>query len=162
MSGSGAGLSHVGPEGEARMVNVSDKPVTERVARAAGRIRMRPETVEAIRANTIAKGDVLGTARIAGVLAAKRTADLIPLCHPVPLTDVQVSLVLDDALPGIRCEATARAVARTGVEMEAMTAVAVSLITVYDMAKAIDRGMSICEIELLEKSGGRSGQWTRA
>ena len=154
-------LSHVGPDGEARMVDVSDKPVTERLARAAGCIRMRPETVEAIRGNTIAKGDVLGTARIAGVLAAKRTADLIPLCHPVPLTDVQVSFALDDALPGVRCEATARAVSRTGVEMEAMTAVAVSLITVYDMAKAVDRAMSICDIQLLEKSGGRSGHWTR-
>jgi cyclic pyranopterin phosphate synthase len=153
-------LSHVGPGGEARMVDVSDKPETSRFARATGSIRMKPDTLLAIRQNALGKGDVLAVAKIAGVLAAKRTAELIPLCHPIPLTDVQVSLTLDDALPGITCEASARTRGRTGVEMEAITAVAVSLITVYDMAKAVDRGMTIGDIRLLEKDGGRSGRWT--
>lgn len=152
-------LSHVGPDGEARMVDVGDKPETDRLARATGSIRMKPDTLLAIRQNTVVKGDVLAVARIAGVLAAKRTADLIPLCHPLPLTDVQITLTLDDDLPGITCEASARTVGRTGVEMEAITAVAVALVTVYDMAKALDRGMTIGDIRLLEKSGGRSGRW---
>jgi cyclic pyranopterin phosphate synthase len=120
---------------------------------------MRPETLAAIRGNALAKGDVLTVAKVAGVLAAKRTADLIPLCHPLPLTDVQVVLTPDEGLPGLRCEATARTVGKTGVEMEAITAVAIALVTVYDMAKAIDRGMSISDIRLLEKTGGRSGHW---
>ena len=136
-------LSHVGPDGQARMVDVSRKRITHRVARAEGFIRMKPDTLAAIRENSLAKGDVVSTARIAGVLAAKRTAELIPLCHPLPLTDVQVVITPDDALPGLRCEATAKTTGRTGVEMEAITAVAVSLVTVYDMAKAVDRGMSI-------------------
>jgi cyclic pyranopterin phosphate synthase len=120
---------------------------------------MRSETLAAIRQNSLAKGDVLTVSKIAGVLAAKRTAELIPLCHPLPLTDVQVVLTPDEGLPGLRCEATARTVGRTGVEMEAITAVAIALVTVYDMAKAIDRGMSISDIRLLEKTGGRSGHW---
>ena len=152
-------LTHVGPGGEARMVDVSAKPETERLARAAGAIRMRPETLSAIRENALAKGDVLSVAKIAGVMAAKRTAELVPMCHSLPLTDVQVTLSLDDALPGVRVEATARTVARTGVEMEAITAVAVSLVTVYDMAKSHDKAMVITDIRLLEKSGGRSGHW---
>lgn len=154
-------LSHIGPEGEARMVDVSAKDVTARMAKAAGSIRMRPETLAAIRASSLAKGDVIGVARVAGIMAAKRTAELIPLCHPLPLTDVQVEIVTDDALPGLRCEATARTIGRTGVEMEAITAVAVSLITVYDMAKAVDKDMLIFDIRLLEKAGGRTGHWQR-
>ncbi|MDD1748557.1 MAG: cyclic pyranopterin monophosphate synthase MoaC [Methanothrix sp.] len=152
-------LSHIDTQGNARMVDVSQKPDTERVARATGQIRMQPETLAAIRGNLLAKGDVLTVARIAGVLAAKHTSDLIPLCHPLPLTDVQVVLTPDDAIPGLHCEATARTVGKTGVEMEAITAVAIALVTVYDMAKAIDRGMSISDIRLLEKAGGRSGHW---
>jgi len=152
-------LSHIDTQGNARMVDVSQKPDTERVARATGQIRMQPETLAAIRGNALAKGDVLTVARIAGVLAAKHTSDLIPLCHPLPLTDVQVVLTPDDAIPGLHCEATARTVGKTGVEMEAITAVAIALVTVYDMAKAIDRGMSISDIRLLEKAGGRSGHW---
>jgi cyclic pyranopterin phosphate synthase len=154
-------LSHVSPAGEARMVDVSAKPETQRVARATGHIRMRRETLAAIQGAQIKKGDVLSVARLAGVMAAKKTPDLIPLCHALALTDVQVTLVPDDGLPGIRCEATVATVGRTGVEMEALTAVAVSLLTIYDMAKAIDRGMEISDISLAEKTGGRAGNWTR-
>ena len=155
-------LSHLDDQGRARMVDVSEKPVTVRMARATGSIRMQRETLDAIRANTIAKGDVLGTARLAGIMAAKRTAELIPLCHPLPLTDVSVELTLDEALPGLRAEAAARTAAQTGVEMEAIVAVSVSLVTVYDMAKAVDRSMVIGEISLAEKVGGRSGHWQRS
>lgn len=144
------------------MVDVSEKEVTARYARATGHIRMKPETLDAIRRNSIVKGDVLSVARIAGIMAAKRTAELIPLCHSLPLSDIQVDLTLDDELPGVRCEAAARTTAQTGVEMEAISAVAVSLVTVYDMAKAIDRDMIICDICLQEKSGGRSGRWKRS
>jgi len=154
-------LSHANSTGQARMVDVSEKPVTARYARATGCIRMKAETLDAIRRNSLAKGDVLSVAKVAGVLAAKRTADLIPLCHSLPLSDIQVDLTLDDTLPGVRCEATARTSAQTGVEMEAMTAVAISLVTVYDMAKAIDRAMSISDISLQEKSGGMTGSWKR-
>ena len=154
-------LSHVGRSGEARMVDVGTKPVSERFARATGSVRMKPDTLAAIQQNALVKGDVLGVARIAGVLAAKRTAELIPLCHPISLTDVQVTLTLDESLPGVTCEATTRCTGQTGVEMEAITAVAVSLTTVYDMAKSIDRSMIITDIRLLEKSGGRSGHWVR-
>lgn len=143
------------------MVNVSEKAVTPRYARATGSIRMKPETLDAIRRNSLAKGDVLSVAKVAGILAAKRTADLIPLCHSLPLSDIHVDLTLDDVLPGVRCEAIARTNAQTGVEMEAITAVAISLVTIYDMAKAIDRDMSIGDISLQEKSGGRSGSWKR-
>lgn len=144
------------------MVDVSNKDVTARYARASGHIRMKAETLAAIRRNSIVKGDVLSVAKVAGILAAKRTAELIPLCHSLPLSDVQVELTLDDELPGVRCEATARTSAQTGVEMEAISAVAISLVTVYDMVKAIDRDMIICDISLQEKSGGRSGSWKRS
>jgi cyclic pyranopterin phosphate synthase len=157
-----SGLTHIGPDGEARMVDVSEKEVTDRFARAAGSIRMKPETLAAIRENAIGKGDVITVAKVAGVLAAKRTSELIPLCHSLPLTDVQLAIEPDPALPGLRCEATVKTTGKTGVEMEAITAVAVCLITIYDMAKAIDREMSILDISLLEKSGGRTGHWRRA
>jgi len=143
------------------MVDVSSKEVTARMARATGSIRMKPETLDAIRSNAVAKGDVLGVARIAGIMAAKRTAELIPLCHPLPLTDVSVDIAFDDTLPGLRVEATARTAAQTGVEMEAIVAVSVTLVTVYDMAKAVDKSMVIGEISLTEKVGGRSGHWVK-
>ena len=143
------------------MVDVSHKDVTARMARATGVIRMTRATLDAIRANAVAKGDVLGVARLAGIMAAKRTADLIPLCHPLPLTDVSVEIALDDTLPGLRVEATAKTAAQTGVEMEAIVAVSVTLVTVYDMAKAVDKSMVIGEISLAEKVGGRSGHWLK-
>ena len=154
-------LSHVNSAGEARMVDVGGKAVTDRIARARGSITMEPATLAAIKGNTLKKGDVMAVARVAGILAAKRTAELIPLCHPVPLTDVQVELRPDDSLPGIIAEATARATWRTGVEMEALTAVTVSLLTIYDMAKSLDRGMKLHDISLLQKSGGKLGDWSR-
>ena len=154
-------LSHVDGEGRARMVDVSGKDVTVRMARATGAIRMQRETLEAIQANTIAKGDVLGVARLAGIMAAKRTSELVPLCHPIPLSDIRVDITVDDALPGLRVEATAKTAAQTGVEMEAIIAVSVTLVTVYDMAKAVDKSMVIGEILLAEKLGGRSGHWRR-
>jgi cyclic pyranopterin phosphate synthase len=154
-------LSHVAGDGTARMVDVSAKEDSRRVARATGAIRMGRPTLAAIVANTVAKGDVLGVARLAGIMAAKRTSDLIPLCHPIPLTDVAVTLVTDETLPGVRVEAVARTVGRTGVEMEALTAVSVALLTVYDMAKAMDRGMTIGEISLAEKTGGTGGDYAR-
>ena len=154
-------LSHLDAEGRARMVDVSAKPVTARWARATGSIRMQPATLAAIRANELAKGDALGVARIAGIMAAKRTADLIPLCHPLPLTDITVDITVDESLPGLRVDATAKTAAQTGVEMEAIIAVSVTLVTVYDMAKAVDKSMVIGEISLAEKAGGRSGHWVR-
>lgn len=154
-------LTHVDDAGQARMVDVSEKPATERMARARGSICMRPETLAAIRDNQIAKGDVLTVAKIAGIMGAKRTAELVPLCHPIPLTDVQVTLTLDPELPGVVVEAVARTTAPTGVEMEAITAVSVSLITLYDMAKGVEKGMVITQISLLEKRGGKSGDWVR-
>lgn len=154
-------LTHVAPDGTARMVDVGGKPETERMARASGHIRMKPETLEAILANTLKKGDVLATARLAGIMAAKRTSDLIPLCHPIALTDVQVDLHADPALPGLRVEAVARTVGRTGVEMEALMAVSVALLTVYDMAKAADREMTLLGIVLDQKTGGRTGPFSR-
>ena len=154
-------LSHVDDSGEAKMVDVSAKAETARTARATGAIRMRPETLDAILTAQIKKGDVLGVARIAGVMAAKKTADLIPLCHPLTLTHIAVELSPDASLPGIRAEATVSTKGRTGVEMEALTAVSVALLTVYDMAKALDRGMTISDISLAEKSGGLSGKYSR-
>jgi cyclic pyranopterin phosphate synthase len=154
-----AGLTHVGPAGDARMVDVSAKPETTRRATASGTIRMSPVTLGAIRSNQIQKGDVLGVARVAGILAAKRTAELIPLCHPLPIHDVQITIEADDALPGLRAQATVATSAKTGVEMEAITAVAIALVTVYDMAKAMDRGMLIGDIILEAKSGGQSGDF---
>ncbi len=141
------------------MVDVGGKPVTERMARAEGAVRMSPEAFEQVRRNAIAKGDVLGTARIAGIQAAKRTAELIPLCHPLPLDQVDLELTLDPALPGVRISATVRTEARTGVEMEALTAVAVSSLTVYDMVKSADRAMRIEALRLTHKTGGRSGEY---
>jgi cyclic pyranopterin phosphate synthase len=155
-------LSHVGTDGSARMVDVGAKPETARMARATGQITMARATLDAIIANAIQKGDVLGVARVAGIMAAKRTAELIPLCHPLPLTDVGVTVEPDPALPGVRVEAVARTVGRTGVEMEALSAVTIALLTVYDMAKALDRGMVIGDISLAEKAGGASGPYTRS
>jgi len=154
-------LTHVSESGDARMVDVTAKSETDRIARATGVIRMQASTLTAIVSAQIKKGDVLSVAKIAGVMAAKRTADLIPLCHPLALTDVQVTLTPDESLPGVRAEATVRTTGRTGVEMEALTAVSVSLLTVYDMAKALDRGMTISDISLAEKSGGASGKYSR-
>ena len=154
-------LTHVAADGAAKMVDVSAKAETDRVARAGGSIRMEAETLSSIIRNTVAKGDVLSVAKVAGIMAAKRTAELIPLCHPLLLGEIKVVLTPDQDLPGIRCEATVRTRGQTGVEMEAITAVAVALITVYDMAKAIDKGMQINDICLLEKAGGRSGHWQR-
>lgn len=150
-------LSHTDARGAARMVDVSEKPVTARTARARGAITMARSTLDAIRANTVAKGDVLTVAKVAGVMAAKRTSELVPLCHPLPLTDVQVELSLDDSLPGVRVEASARTTAQTGVEMEAIVAAAIALVTVYDMVKGLDRSLLIGELEVVEKTGGRNG-----
>lgn len=154
-------LTHSDESGRARMVDVSAKPPSERMARATGAIRMSAVTLEAIRANGLKKGDVLAVARIAGIMAAKKTSGLIPLCHPISITDVGVEFVLDDSLPGVRVETHAKTLERTGVEMEALTAAAVALLTIYDMAKALDRGMTITGIALLEKSGGVSVEWKR-
>ena len=151
------GLTHVGADGSARMVDVSAKEPTARMARARGNIRMEMGALAAIQSHKITKGDVLSVARIAGIQAAKRTAELIPLCHPLSLDDVQVDLTIDPNLPGIRAESMVKTVGRTGVEMEAIVAVTVALVTVYDMAKSVDRGMVIDDISLVEKSGGRSG-----
>jgi cyclic pyranopterin phosphate synthase len=152
-------LSHVNRAGEATMVNVGAKIPTARFARAAGRIRMSAEALRAIRANSVKKGDVLGVARLAGIQAAKRTADLIPLCHPLPLTDIQIALTIDTKFTGVQVEASVRTVAQTGVEMEALTAASVALLTVYDMVKGVDKGMVIERVRLLEKTGGKSGDW---
>ena len=160
MSG-GEGLTHLDRTGAANMVDVGDKAVTERVAVAEGAVVMAPETLEAIRAGDAKKGDVIGTARIAGIMAAKRTSELIPLCHPLALTKVAVEIDAVDDLPGLRVRATAKVSGRTGVEMEALTAVSVACLTIYDMAKALDRGMAITGIHLVEKSGGRSGTWRK-
>ena len=157
----GRRLTHVASDGSARMVDVSGKGETARMARATGSIAMSRAAHDAIVANAVAKGDVLAVARLAGIMAAKRTADLIPLCHPLPLTDVAVDLEPDSTLPGVRVTAVARTVGRTGVEMEALTAVTVALLTVYDMTKAMDRGMRIGDISLAEKSGGAGGDYAR-
>lgn len=154
-------LTHVNDDGEARMVDVSTKMDTNRFARATGAIRMTSETLEAILNAHVKKGDVLGVARIAGIMGAKKTSELIPLCHPLMITDVQVVLTPDESLPGIRCEASVRTTGKTGVEMEALTAVSVALLTVYDMAKALDREMELTDISLDEKSGGRRGDFSR-
>jgi cyclic pyranopterin phosphate synthase len=155
-------LTHATKSGEVKMVDVGGKPETARVATASGAIRMRADTLNAIRENKLAKGEVLGAARIAGILAAKRTSELIPLCHPLQLTDVSLEFSLDDSLPGVRVVARTATIGRTGVEMEALTATAVALLTVYDMAKGIDREMRIIDVELVAKSGGSSGDWVRA
>jgi cyclic pyranopterin monophosphate synthase len=155
-------LSHVDAAGRARMVDIGDKPITVRTAVAEGSIRMSAEAYRLVADQAVAKGDVLAVSEVAGTLAAKRTAELIPLCHPLGLDHVAVDAVLDEALPGVRVRAAARAVGRTGVEMEALTAVSVALLTVYDMVKAIDRGMELECVRLLEKTGGTHGDWRRA
>jgi len=154
-------LSHVDRSGQARMVDVSAKETTERLARATGVISMSPQALDAVRKNEVEKGDVLAVARIAGVMAAKRTAELIPLCHPLMLTDAQVVAEIDDTIPGIRVESTVRTAGKTGVEMEAIVAVSVTLVTVYDMCKSLDKSMVISDVRLAEKTGGRSGTWKR-
>ena len=152
-------LTHVDAEGRARMVDVGAKPETARAALAEGAITMSSAAFALVQENRGSKGDVLRTAELAGTMGSKRTADLIPLCHPIRLDHVEVKAELDADLPGVRIKAAARTVGRTGVEMEALTAVAVALLTVYDMLKAADRGMEIGAIRLLEKSGGQSGSW---
>ena len=152
-----SGLSHFDDQGQAHMVDVSGKSVTAREAVAEGRVLMRPETLALVTAGTAKKGDVLGVARLAGIMAAKRTADLIPLCHPLALTKVALELVPDNTLPGVRITATVRTSGQTGVEMEALTAVSVACLTVYDMLKAVEKGMQIDGIRLLRKDGGKSG-----
>jgi cyclic pyranopterin monophosphate synthase len=150
-------LSHLDESGNIHMVDVGAKPDTERVAVARGEIVMSPKTMALIEAGEIKKGDVLTTAKLAGIMAAKRTADLIPLCHPIPLTQVEVDLEFNPGLPGIEITASAHTVGKTGVEMEALTAVTVAALTVYDMAKAVEKTMRIQNIRLMEKRGGRSG-----
>jgi cyclic pyranopterin phosphate synthase len=154
-------LSHTDGSGRARMVDISGKDPSARYARAAGAIRMASSTLDAIRGNALKKGDVLSVARIAAIMAAKKTAETIPLCHPIALTDVGVEFTLDESLPGVRVVSHARTLERTGVEMEALTAATAALLTIYDMAKGIDRGMTIVDVALLEKSGGASGDWKR-
>lgn len=158
MSGSDH-LTHLDRSGKADMVDVSAKDRTERVAVAVGSVRMAASTLAMIRAGDAKKGDVIGTARLAGIMAAKRTHELIPLCHPLLLTKVGVDIEPDDGLPGLRVTATAKVTGQTGVEMEALSAASVACLTIYDMAKAVDRGMVISGIRLVEKSGGRSGHW---
>jgi cyclic pyranopterin phosphate synthase len=152
-------LTHIGASGEAHMVDVGDKTDTVRQATAEGYVRMMPATLALIREGNAKKGDVIGTARLAGIMAAKKTSDLIPLCHPLMLTKVSVEIIEDDTLPGLRVSATAKLSGKTGVEMEALTAVSVACLTVYDMAKAVDKGMEIGGIRLLEKTGGKSGTY---
>jgi len=152
-------LTHLSVGGEAHMVDVSAKPATEREAVAAGRVVMKPATLEIVRKGNAKKGDVLGAARIAGIMAAKRTHDLIPLCHPLPIAKAEVDIRPDADLPGLKVTARVKVAGKTGVEMEALTAVAVACLTIYDMVKAVDRGMRIEGIRLIEKRGGRSGHF---
>ena len=152
-------LTHLGSSGEANMVDVGDKAETSRTAVAEGTVTMKPETLAMILAGDARKGDVLGTARIAGIMAAKRAHELIPLCHPLLLTKASVDIEPDEALPGLRVTALVRVTGKTGVEMEALTAASVACLTIYDMAKAVDRGMTISGIRVLEKSGGKSGDY---
>jgi cyclic pyranopterin phosphate synthase len=154
-------LTHLDKAGAAHMVDVGRKAVTERVAVAEGAVTMKAATLALIRSGEAKKGDVIGTARIAGIMAAKRTHELIPLAHPLALTSVAIDIEPDDALPGLRVRATARVAGQTGVEMEALTAVSVACLTIYDMAKAVDRGMEITAVRLVEKRGGKSGTWKR-
>ena len=155
-------LTHVDDQGRARMVDVGEKPISERTAVAEGAVRMTREAFEQVAAQSVAKGDVLAVAELAGTMGAKRTGELIPLCHPLSLDLVQVEARLEPELPGVRLTAMTRATGKTGVEMEAMTAVAVACLTVYDMVKAIDRGMTIEEVQLVSKTGGTRGDWRRA
>lgn len=152
-------LTHLDAEGRARMVDVGGKAETERTALAEGSITMSLDALDAIERHALSKGDAIAAARIAGIMAAKRTAELIPLCHPIPLTDAGVDLAVERSLPGLRVTAWASTRGRTGVEMEALTAVTVALLTIYDMAKSLDRGMQISGVRLIEKRGGKSGDW---
>ncbi|MBE2182129.1 MAG: cyclic pyranopterin monophosphate synthase MoaC [Anaerolineae bacterium] len=152
-------LTHVDEKGAARMVDVGDKPESTRTAVAAGKVLMKPETLRLIRENALKKGDALTTARIAGLMAAKRTSELIPLCHPISLTHVDIDFSFDDAESAVLIEASARTTGKTGVEMEALTAVSIAALTIYDMAKAVDRSMCLSEIRLLEKHGGVHGDY---
>ena len=155
-------LTHFNTAGEAHMVDVGEKAVTHRLATASGVINMQPETLELILSGGHKKGDVLGIARIAGIMAAKRTADLVPLCHPLALTRVDIAFAEDRTASTVTCTATVETLGQTGVEMEALTAVQIGLLTIYDMCKAVDRGMMMQEIGLIKKSGGKSGEWHRA
>ena len=155
-----ARLTHLAEDGSASMVDVGEKDDTVRVAEAEGHVRMKPETLQLILEGNMKKGDVIGAARIAGIMAAKQTASLIPLCHPLALTKVSVEIEPDQTLPGLRVRTLAKLTGKTGVEMEALTAASVACLTIYDMAKAVDRGMEIGGIRVLAKSGGKSGDWT--
>ncbi|MCC6949088.1 MAG: cyclic pyranopterin monophosphate synthase MoaC [Bradyrhizobiaceae bacterium] len=152
-------LTHIGESGEARMVDVSEKAATERQAVAEGKVVMSRETLDLVLSGDTKKGDVFAVARIAGIMAAKRTSELIPLCHPLPITKTEVQIGVDSDLPGLLVRAVVKVTGQTGVEMEALTAVSVACLTIYDMVKAVERGMRIEGIRLLEKSGGRSGHW---
>ncbi|MBV1701525.1 MAG: cyclic pyranopterin monophosphate synthase MoaC [Hyphomicrobiales bacterium] len=152
-------LTHISPSGTAHMVDVGDKAVTTREARARGHVRMKPETLALALSGNAKKGDVLATARIAGIMAAKRTHELIPLCHPLLITHASVEIIPDEALPGLRVSSTVRVSGQTGVEMEALTAASIACLTIYDMLKAVDRFMQIENIGLVSKSGGKSGSW---
>jgi cyclic pyranopterin phosphate synthase len=156
-----AEFTHFDSAGNAIMVDVTDKPVTERIATASGKIKVNTEVFEAVKNGTAKKGDVLGTARIAGIMAAKRTYELIPMCHPLMLTKVTIDFEMEEESLSIKCICTAKLSGKTGVEMEALTGVSVALLTIYDMCKAIDRGMEMSEIHLVEKSGGKSGHFVR-
>ena len=156
-----SGLSHLDDKGRARMVDVSEKAATARAATARGTLTCKRETLDQVRAGATPKGGVIHTAELAGVMAAKRTAELIPLCHPLPLTHVEVRIEIDDALPGFRVEAEVRTKSETGVEMEALTAVSVACLTLFDMLKAVDRTMVIGGIDVTSKTGGKSGSWSR-
>ncbi len=152
-------LTHINPRGEARMVDVSGKAATERMAVAEGKVVMRKETLDLVIAGNAMKGDVLGAARLAGIMAAKRTHGLIPLCHPLPITKVEIEINPEHALPGFLVQATVKVTGQTGVEMEALTAVSIACLTIYDMVKAVEKGMRIESIRLLQKTGGKSGDW---
>jgi len=154
-------LTHTDAAGRARMVDVGEKAETERIARAEGAITMNEDALAAIELNSLAKGDAMSTARIAGIMAAKKTSELVPLCHTIQLSDVGVDIDVDRSLPGLRVRTWAASRGRTGVEMEALTAATVALLTLYDMAKSIDRGMEISGVRLTAKSGGKSGDWSR-
>lgn len=155
-----AGLTHFDGDGNAHMVDVGDKPATARVATARGRVKMTREALDILTEGRAKKGDVLAVARLAGIMGAKRTSDLIPLCHPLPITNVALDLAPDADLPGVRIEATVRTTGQTGVEMEALTAVSTAALTVYDMLKAVDRAMEIDDIRVVLKDGGKSGRYT--
>jgi cyclic pyranopterin monophosphate synthase len=159
VASAGKNLTHLSRRGEAHMVDVAAKPASERVALAEGRVLMLPRTLDIVRRGDAKKGDVLGAARIAGIMAAKRTHELIPLCHPLALSQVEVDIMPDAKLPGVVVKARVKVAGQTGVEMEALTAVSVACLTIYDMVKAVERGMRIEGIRLLEKSGGRSGHY---